>query len=195
MTNLALGLQALRALRTVREDYPDAFLAGGFLRDAAVGITPKDLDFFTFLPLKEDEKQDEKREPYADERILAVADRKIPDVVFPVQIIQLSPEWGTTVEEQVAAFALGAQQAYYTGNTVQWSDAFADDLRDQTLTVTSCRNENEAKSVGFKVYSLDQRGYATWALQVPTEFQEYRHIIYHYATRVDTFTFNDDIPF
>jgi hypothetical protein len=46
---------ALNALQRIRVNYPDAFIAGGFLRDLYHGVEPKDLDVFTFQLPKEEE--------------------------------------------------------------------------------------------------------------------------------------------
>lgn len=152
-------LAAVRVLGEVRQDYPDAFIAGGYLRDLYFEKTPKDLDIFTFQSLLEDEERVTGDVVYEENRLLAVANRTF-NFDIPVQIIQINPSLafgGGTPHGAVSHFALGLQQIYYDGISYKITDAFLTDARNKTLTATHCTTWREANAIRRKVEQLKEK--------------------------------------
>src|ERR1051326_6342173 len=73
--------------------YPDAFIAGGYLRDIDNGHKPKDLNIFTYeIPIQDAEYRTDlqRDEEYlADSRIDVVT--RFSEFKVPVDIVHLSP--------------------------------------------------------------------------------------------------------
>jgi hypothetical protein len=182
----------INALKLARQDYPDAFIAGGYLRDLYNGVEPVDVDLFTFAQPKEDEVDIgvNASEHYKVNRIVMVASRNMPDL-DDVQIVFLDSEavWRGNHDEEsralviehrakaVGMFALGAQQIFYDGDTVYVTEAFKHDVLNRVFTVTFCEDENEAGCIVGKWNSLRRR-YPGWRLKVPGQFVKHFYFFY-----------------
>lgn len=175
----------LKALRRIREDYPDAFLAGGYLRDLVAGVEPKDIDIFTFKPALAAEAPvppSDANAWYPMGRLTGVSLRSGFD--YPVQVIHLNPDSAKTPEEAVAQFALGIQQIYYV-NDVAALRPFAADMQGKTFTVTRCDSSGEAWSIGRKLFRLKDK-FPGFTLAIPPQFAEHAHTIEYFMQGGDT---------
>lgn len=168
----------LKALRRVREDYPDAFLAGGYLRDLVACLEPKDIDIFTFQPPLRDEIPVAESVEYPKDRIVGVSSRV--GFEYPVQVIHLKPEMATTPEQVVSQFALGIQQIYYV-NEVCALLPFAKDMHGKTFTVTYCESDGEAWKIGRKLFHLKNK-FPGFSLVIPTEFSMFEKTLVAFMT-------------
>lgn len=166
-------------LKGIRKDYPDAFIAGGYLRDLFCKREPKDLDIFTWqMPKDEDMNYSTSGDSYGeDPRITCVINR--PGFVFPTQIIVLDDN---TDREAVAVsqFMLGIQQIWIEGGPdgqLVWLPPFIKDIHQERFTVTRCTNEREAYSIARKLTSLEGKYGKPWVRAIPDQFAQYTEIL------------------
>ena len=183
---------ALAILRNVKRQYPDAFLAGGFLRDMDFGIVPKDVDIFTWASVVDEHPKfeiDIDEHYSSDSRITFVAAR--PEFILPTDVVFLAD--GTENEAQaVALFALGIQQIYWgdvpgileldemlgSEQGVIKTTNYNHDKENKCLTVRRCGTELEAGTIAAKVRKLQAGHFAGWPLVVPPEFEEFELILH-----------------
>lgn len=175
----------------IRELYPDAFVAGGYLRDLDHGLEPKDLDIFTFLEPKPsalirlDLEKDE--EYHGDARINCVTGYSVFKV--PVDVIHLDA--GADAHDAALNFALGLQQIWMTWNEAagdpncvfsvpEWkiyrSNQYIWDRQHQEMTVCRCSTKPEAISIYHKIKSLQVK-YPHHTIVIPKQFEYYRDIL------------------
>lgn len=162
------------SLEIHREDYPDLFLAGGYLRDRFLQIPPKDVDFFTFRP----PIQDSERVPFDADRS-GGGDIRIAEVThggvcmeMPIQIIHFSRDiQPSDPRSEVEHFLFGMQQIVLDEERgfIDATEAFWRDIENRTMTVCRCANEKDA-SIGFNKYKSLLTRYPNWTLVVPTRF-------------------------
>lgn len=178
-------------LAVAQMDYPDAFLAGGYLRDRILGITPKDIDIWTWKPLLEGRAYttDSENSVAADdigriagvERIIDVAELQAyregltpdqPMCNYPVEIVHLHFELIRDIRTVVRTFAFGIQQIAYIAeeNTIWWSSMFDHDLLNLTMTVSRTQDKSEACSIHNKWKSLTTHRLKGWKLVIPKQF-------------------------
>jgi hypothetical protein len=165
--------QGLKILKQIQTDYPDAFIAGGFLRDLNIGLVqPKDLDIFTFCDPKGDEKDEGVEfEPFYNvQRVVFVGRRDIEGFDLPVQLIFLDKKLAHTPAAAVAQFALGIQQVWHTGDKWGWHHVFEEDRTFKRFTVTNCKDVDEGVAIMYKISSLQLR-YPGWEAVIPDEFK------------------------
>lgn len=191
----------LEAYNHVRKEYFDAFLSGGYLRDRALDLKPKDVDIFTFQAIKPGNAYSEDPNHVASElggvsRVLGV--EKNPDLCsYPVDIIHLNPAWTMenemsgkimaaaqtkdetdlvipTARAVVEMFSLGIQQILYDAerNMVDWTLAFHEDVRNRTMTVFRVDGEGAALSLFNKWKALTKDKFQGWKLVVPRRWEE-----------------------
>jgi hypothetical protein len=164
---------AVTMLKIIRQDYPDAFLAGGFLRDTMLEVPPKDMDFFTFMtPKAEDQPEMDKKE-YIDQRIDGVVKRKGWEL--PVDIIFLNSNVDIPAVA-VSQFALGIQQIWYDGIFLNRLPPFWDDMRYKRFSVQRCDSENEAFAIARKMTALEEK-YPGWGRRIPERYKAYKEIL------------------
>lgn len=170
-----------RVLDIVRKDYPDAFIAGGALRDAAQHRAWRDIDVFTWrnIPLDErmDLPQDNTLDSGAAPRVAAV---RVPYYYHhadgrqhEVQLIQFAPDRAEPgdIREAVSQFSLGINQIWFDGKEVNYMQVFVKDYDQKLFTITHCESEHEMLRILHKVASLRHK-YAN-ELRIPARFHEY----------------------
>lgn len=172
-------------LYIIKKQFPDAFIAGGFLRDLDNMHEPKDLDIFTFQPpmdydiptplLEADETY------HGDSRIIGVTRYDVFKI--QVDVVHLLPLDGPDSQlEAVEHFALGIQQimlketiggGVFGANSFEIvrTDQYIQDQTNRTLTVYRCSTAPEASGIGAKVKSLSPK--YPWTLVIPSEFTHY----------------------
>lgn len=174
---------ALEQLALAVEVYPDAFIAGGYLRDRLLGFKPKDIDIFTFEPLADG------REALKDgdaansqgggpnritsvEQPIDVLDAQAGRALYPVQIIHLNSESAKSSREAVGQFAFGLMQILYDhqGGYVDWTQAFKDDIDKQRFTVWRCNGSEDAFFIYKKYGHLSASKFKKWPLCVPKKW-------------------------
>jgi hypothetical protein len=179
------------SLLEVRKLYPDAFLAGGYLRDRKVGVRPVDVDFFSFLPIRSDRTQYVSHWDSADfglveKRLTGVesfgaVDFDVPvDLLgvempraIPVQIIHIDPVYSTTPAGVVSKFLFGAQQSFWMPDQLYGkTEAYMYDMHNRCFTVTRCEHELDVSSTWLKWEGTSAREglssrYRGWKLRVP----------------------------
>lgn len=166
-----------RALSLVRVDYPDAFLAGGYLRDRYMKIPPRDIDFFTFLPMIEGRNEvsfDATQSQANDFRIDKVERESRIDIALPIQIIHFSDEVkDSDPRTEVTHFLFGMQQILYDMERgfVDATEEFWDDIKNKTMTVCRCQGIADA-IIGRRKYERLRERYPDWQLVVPERFRE-----------------------
>lgn len=182
-------------------DYPDAFLAGGYLRDRLLGLKPKDIDIFTFQPLLEGRTPQSfnsvnsagggEARVVCTESIIGgypasefdplLGGNLQPDP-YPVQIIHLNPA-GThapTRETAVLQFVFGIMQIVFDIDTDQvlGTSAFSLDAQRRTFTVCRC-NGNADAFFAMKKFQMLQPKFEGWTLMVPrmweVDFTGHKH--------------------
>jgi hypothetical protein len=181
--------QVAEALMKVRELYPDAFLAGGYLRDRASGVFPTDLDFFTFLPIREERKEfitiaDSAGFGLVEKRLTNVETFKDVDftsadtfgAVFPAQIIHMNPEYAATPWTTISKFLFGAQQVFWAPDISGKTPYYLQDMQCHTFTVTRCDHAFDASSVAFKWLGTGnktglKKRYSGWILRIPEKWR------------------------
>lgn len=166
--------------------YPDVFCAGGYVVDHLLGVEPKDIDLFTFIPLRTDEGVEihgmtqEELDTYDLGgnanlgRIRGV--RRFTDFQIntwtcpiPIEIIQLHTASYSNeqyrVSDSVSKFSFGIQQAWLSPDNghVQITPAFWSDYTKKQFTVTNCRTVADAERLGKKLKRLKQK-YGNWPL-------------------------------
>lgn len=180
-------------LALAQMDYPDIFLAGGYLRDRILGIEPKDIDFWTWKPLLEGRvyTADSENSVAADdigriagvERIIDRADiqafreglsKDRPMCDYPVEIVHLHDEKTRDIRTVVQTFAFGIQQIAYLVDekTIWWSPMFDHDLLNLTMTVSRTQDTSEAFSIYNKWKSLTAKRFKGWKLVIPEQFAD-----------------------
>lgn len=178
---------ALHALEEIRQWYPDAFIAGGCLRDLLHGAEPKDIDVFTFEAavlrpgvrgLREMvksgdavfEPEDAKLVDAYDQARVVEVEPMIENWVVgaPVQIIHLRRKGeefamgdlgASTMLEAIQQFHLGICQIMLRndGKSFMTTPAFTFDCRDECLTVRYCDSGEEAARIKRKAAALRER--------------------------------------
>lgn len=169
--------KVMDSLDIVRGVYPDAFIAGGYLRDLHLGYKPKDVDFFTFLPPVDDSILSPQGGPSDGDsdntRVLAVETDFVKELAeVPIeffQIIHSAPFAGPL--EVVQRFCFGIQQIWYDKGWIGATDAYHDDRVRRRITVTRCASVDDAYAIRKKWFSLRDR-FGDWPLYVPDQFQE-----------------------
>lgn len=183
--------EVLHALQQIREDYPDAFIAGGYLRDLIHGKPSKDLDIFTFCQPRPDEVIcPPNRIDYPLDRLFGIGERGFPDLP-PIQLVFCKPVPGRTNEPEtiVSMFALNFQQIFSpNGTDIRWLVPFQDALNTKQVQMVFCESVSEAVHMMVKIgnkdlagtlsarypeYTFDTRGIQDWIScnQEPTEDQ------------------------
>lgn len=185
------------ALLEARGLYPDAFLAGGYLRDRATGVFPTDVDFFTFLPIREDRLEhltvsDSASFGLVENRLTGV--EKFNDVgasdpygfnaIFPSQIIHMNPLYAGTPWTTIQKFLFGAQQVFWTSEISGKTPEYMQDIQCKTFTVMRCDHAFDAGSVAFKWFGTPAKTglklrYRGWNLRIPEKWRE--AFDYHFA--------------
>lgn len=148
--------EGIKILKFIQKDIPGASLAGGYLRDAVLGGTPKDIDIF--IPYVE---------PYVIDRVMqsysAVEMKgakympqqevtRIWDVVdsiktelstrkLPVQIIMLNK--GLNIEERIQQYDFGLCQIWTEGEIVYCTQSFVDDVNNKTCSLIVCEDDTQ----------------------------------------------------
>lgn len=154
--------------------FKDAFIAGGAIRDWLHGCDPKDIDVFTWMPIPEGEKMFESdSDPGQDGRIAGVSQSIFPmaNGKYPVELISLNPNGDPDPRLAAMEFALGIDQAWYTGGKPSYTAHYWDDYRHRTFTVTRAQTELEAKRSIIKINRLWERGvYRHHRLVIAPEF-------------------------
>lgn len=178
-------------LSEVRKIYPDAFLAGGYLRDRLLEVEPKDVDIFTFLSITKEREgrlmQVSEASGGEDPRILYVEEHigqmEMDAHLFsyPVQIIHFRQrkgegeegvsEVGTRAREEVANFMFGCQQIIWDvdHNVIDWTPTFERDVKNQTMTICRCIDEYDAYTAVNKWTELREK-LQGWKLVVPQRY-------------------------
>lgn len=186
---------AVNILSLVKHIYPDAFIAGGYVRDLDNDREPKDLDIFTFHPPFEDAclkgSMERDEEYHADSRIDCVS--CFNEFKVPVDVIHLGAV-NSDQDEAIANFALGIQQAKFVIGLsapepfddliapkprwiVQGTEAYKRDKENKTLTICRCATEPETYGIAAKISKLTQEKYAGWSVVIPIEFLPWSKIL------------------
>ena len=170
-------------LRVLNIIAPGSVLAGGFLRDEAFGVPPKDLDYFSPSTLTLGALQTvfpaAKREPYStfleytNEEVKAVYN--IGTVAgFPAQVIAL--EEGIDPASRIVRFDFGfCQVGMFEDGGRLYSDAFKADQVNNTATLVHCESANEFTR-SMKRWARLQRKYPDRLLVIPEEFQKWMQL-------------------
>lgn len=167
---------ALKALTNVQKHYPDALIAGGFLRDMATERTPKDIDIFipyqvlpVGFPLAPELSTDGLAEYCNGTDVACVWDLR--GYELPVQVIMLQPYLDTV--ERVKNHDFGICQIWWHGQGVaEYTPEFIQDLRAKTFTLIHCEDNKEYRRSIRRWYRLSEK-YEGWALVIPDEFQRF----------------------
>lgn len=171
-------------LSTIQKDYPDVFLAGGYLRDRLLGLNPKDVDFFTFLPLLEGRSPDiDKGDPTHSqgggetrvtgvEQVFDYAEVYAGKAPYEVQVIHLNPSFAPDCFKAVELFAFGLQQILLNPDThaVDRTQAFNDDVTQRKITVWRCHGTDDAHAIYKKYQHLTKTKFRDWQLHVPEKW-------------------------
>ena len=155
---------------------PSAVLAGGYLRDLATGVTPKDLDVFVSEEDYFAATDYLYREGYHCTKHLnsgyvclpaevdAISDFTHPDPsLIPVNLVGL--RGNLTMDQHVARFDFGICQIGYRNGEVFVTDAFMQDLQEQTFTLT--REGEASREFSMKRWERISPRFPGWTLVVP----------------------------
>ena len=167
---------ALKALTDVQKHYPDALIAGGFLRDTATGRTPKDIDIFIphqelprGFPLASELSVEGGAQYASGTEVECLWD--LTGYELPVQIIMLRP--GMDPVERSQNHDFGICQIWWNGvGQAEYSEAFIHDIRHKTFTLTHCEDESEYKRSIRRWDRLSQK-YPEFSLVIPDKFQRF----------------------
>lgn len=162
---------AEKVLASVKEDYEDAFIAGGFVADVLLGLQPKDLDIFTFQTLDAPDENGSTLdyEEHRAGRIYGV--QKLKGYPLEVELIQLHSPRSTSQYfaefDSVKAFAFGIQQAWLSDGAPRMTAEWWRDFNDKTITVCRCRDAVEAMRLHRKHKRLLEKYGSEWKLVMP----------------------------
>lgn len=186
-------------LEKVRVQYPDAFIAGGAVRDAIYKRQPRDIDVFTWLPLDQEHHQLPQDNwidnidnlPLEDgtkesSRLINVSrymmyDEYLDDEPNPfvdrglMQIVQVNPQAYEpgNMAAVVSQFGLSIQQAWYDGKEVFTLPAFDRSKRDNTVSITYCESAHEMVRLLRKVWRMTLRPPACGRLIIDPQWHPY----------------------
>lgn len=162
--------QGLEVLKEIQKTFPDAILAGGYLRDAVMQGKPKDIDIF--IPYTEESVVESTVKVWRASELLGarympqqevsrVWDTSTYDVLqesskldyddliasiqseLQVQIIMLQK--GMTVESRINGYDFGICQIFTKGEEVFCTQEFLDDVNNKTCTLLVCEDETQFK--------------------------------------------------
>lgn len=137
-------------INRVKQFFPTAKIAGGAIRDKILGVNHKDVDVFIEHHDTPDENMkvihctemlSAKYMPQTEvTRIWDVTpvDSEV-DLPSGVQIIMLQK--GLTLEERIVQYDFGFCQCFYDGEAVYVTEAFLEDVKNNTATLTHCEDD------------------------------------------------------
>ncbi|KQW02224.1 hypothetical protein [Rhizobacter sp. Root1221] len=171
MTTLQVGLDALKTVQAV---FPNAILAGGFLRDLLLDRTPKDIDIFVphtgcfqpgtlqLVPMMGAAEYMEQTE------VSYIWD--VPGFELPVQVIMLCP--GLDPVDRAKAHDFGICQVWNDGAGLEWTPAFDKDWSNRTFTLDHCEDQKEFDR-SMRRYERLQEKFAGFPLVIPPQFESF----------------------
>jgi hypothetical protein len=186
LSNIRLAEQVRTLL--VHAGFPEAIVAGGFLRDTLLGIEPKDIDVFIGNKTMTSEalvsalhealggyvkvEFDVTYSAMEVDRILAVDSPAYP---FPIQVIEMKP--GLSPVEHARRHDFGICQVWIGSHGLDATIAFTEDRKRKLCTLVHCENADEHarsmrrwerlkdKLVGFQL--VDETEWANGASLAP----------------------------
>jgi hypothetical protein len=188
-----MGHDALEALAAVRVVFPEAIIAGGFLRDVYFHRTPKDIDIFVPYTLGAATKMLDRFNipvmvgsaymPGSDVGVIW----NIPGYTLPVQVIMM--DHGVDIVERVKKHDFDFCQIWHDGFCTYSTDAFKA-MNMNTVTLVDCEDHLQFKRSMRRWDRLKQK-YPDYQLVIPKRFQ---HFTQTEASQVEASSFQED-PF
>lgn len=153
LSNIRLAEQVRNLL--VHAGFPEAIVAGGFLRDSLLDIEPKDIDVFIgnkaaitkevlvsalaealggFARVEFDVT-------YSAMEVDRIIDVSSPAFPFPIQVIEMKP--GLAPVEHARKHDFGICQVWVGSHGLDSTRAFVLDHSGKTCTLVHCENEDE----------------------------------------------------
>jgi hypothetical protein len=160
--------EGIKILKFIQNDIPGASLAGGYLRDAVLGGTPKDIDIFIpyvepyvidrvmqsysavemkgakYMPQQEVTRIWDVVDNYELNPILDTVDSiktELSNRKLPVQIIMLNK--GLNIEERIQQYDFGLCQIWTEGEVTYCTQGFVDDVNNKTCTLIVCEDHTQ----------------------------------------------------
>lgn len=151
----ALALAESIVRRLADAGYPGAVVAGGFLRDAALGVAPKDLDVFlpAFprpLPSNLERSLSDALGvnlqlqcdlSYGEDCEIGLVLTEQPPSSLPIQVIEMAP--GIVPKTRVARHDFGLCQASVDIDGLKVTKEFLTDLTNRTCTLVHCEDSHQ----------------------------------------------------
>jgi hypothetical protein len=174
----AKWVAVLAVIQTVA---PEAFLAGGALRDLDTGREVKDLDVFVSTPNFYAVEKTLRAAGYflrAVQRLdylgadpsVAEAREFVKAGELPVNVISLNDSFG--FPSGLYRFDLGLCQIGFDGREVVRTAAYVTDVQHQRMTVCRCGSEAQMERTEARGERLRGK-YPGWPLHVPEQFREF----------------------
>jgi hypothetical protein len=144
--------KAAELVRKIRTVFPDAIVAGGYLRDLTIGAQPKDIDVFIGKRGGDTVELEQLLSKALDECVkvefnLSYANMEVNRVFtvvagdpLPVQIIELE---STDPVARILEHDFGLCQVWHDGEHVRMTGHFARDLQWKTCTLVHCESAAE----------------------------------------------------
>jgi len=191
-TSELLALNAKRVLRNLQLVYPrgHAVVAGGYLRDMALGVSPKDMDVFL---MADDAEGISKEAIDAIEQAVGCVQWMISDgeywqsgsiircgvakqdpigQAYPIPVNVIVLRRGYLPKDDARMNDFGICQVWYDGFAMGATPAFFRDIEQQTFTLSVCENEAEFQRSMRRWLRLHEK-YPAHRLVIPERFRAF----------------------
>lgn len=150
----AMVERGAEVVRKIRKVFPEAILAGGYLRDVLLGIEPKDMDIFVG-PKRAEHADDlcirmaeEVGVGFFQEFNLTYASMEVNRIFSsgerlgecPIQVIELDK---VNPVDRVGEHDFGLCQVWHDGGSLCMTGHYARDMAWKICTLVHCENEHE----------------------------------------------------
>lgn len=166
-------------LRTIQAIEPSALIAGGCLRDLILGKEVKDIDIF--IPSSDLGAIKRELDKISYVRGLLMEDQEeykgSSFILASIDYTGKGPPLNLILVNDITTipnnFDFGLNQISYRGDTIISTEAFNEDLQQQTFTLKWCENQERFDRCVRRFRRLWQK-YPGYKLVIPPEFSHYQ---------------------
>lgn len=190
---MALGAQAKAVLLNLRAAWPrgQAVVGGGFLRDLALGVRPKDMDLFIMADTREGPSEEMLKamdeslgriqwlardgEYIAMGTCCRVGGTKVGPNGHPydVEVNVIVLDNGIRPADDARLNDFGICQIWFDGENVDCTEAFKRDIERKTFTLSVCEDEGQFKR-SMRRWDRLSKKFPEHALVIPFHYQVYQ---------------------